>query len=144
MSKSPRKTPRKAVAERVGADQPPQADFEEVVSLIETARTRALAAVNTVLIDLYWQIGEYISHKIAAEGWGKGTVGTLAEYIQRRQPGRTGFSASNLWRMRQFFETYRGARKLAPLVRVLSWTHNLLVLAKCKREEEPEFHLGLA
>ena len=111
MSKSPRKTPRKAVAERVGADQPPQADFEEVVSLIESARTRALAAVNTVLIDLYWQIGEYISHKIAAEGWGKSTVGTLAEYIQRRQPGRTGFSASNLWRMRQFFETYRGAAK---------------------------------
>ena len=144
MSKSPRKTPRKAVAERVGADQPPQADFEEVLSLIESARTRALAAVNTVLIDLYWQIGEYISHKIAAEGWGKGTVGALAEYFQRRQPGRTGFSASNLWRMRQFFETHRGAPKLAPLVRELSWTHNLLVLAKCKREEEPEFHLGLA
>ena len=141
MSKSPRKTPRKAVAERVGADQPPQADFEEVVSFIESARTRALAAVNTVLIDLYWQIGEYISHKIAAEGWGKSTVGTLAEYIQQRQPGRTGFSASNLWRMRQFFETYRGARKLAPLVRELSWTHNLLILSRSRREEEREFYL---
>ena len=90
MSKSPRKTPRKAVAERVGADQPPQADFEEVLSLIDAARTRALAAVNTALIDLYWQIGEYISRKIAAEGWGKGTVEALAEYIQRRQPGMTG------------------------------------------------------
>ena len=55
MSKSPRKTPRKAVAERVGADQPPQADFDEVLSLIEAARTRAVAAVNTALIDLYWQ-----------------------------------------------------------------------------------------
>jgi predicted nuclease of restriction endonuclease-like (RecB) superfamily len=141
MSKSPRKTPRKAVAERVGADQPPQADFEEVVSFIESARTRALAAVNTVLIDLYWQIGEYISHKIAAEGWGKSTVGTLAEYIQQRQPGRTGFSASNLWRMRQFFETYRGAPKLAPLVRELSWTHNLLILSRSRREEEREFYL---
>jgi len=141
MSKSPRKTPRKAVAERVGADQPPQADFEEVLSLIDSARTRALAAVNTVPIDLYWQIGEYISHKIAAEGLGKGTVGALAEYIQRHQPARTGFSASNLWRMRQFFESYRVAPKLAPLVRELSWTHNLLILSRSKREEEREFYL---
>lgn len=107
MSKIPRKTPRKAVAERVGTDQPPQADFEEVLSLIDSARTRALAAVNTVLIDLYWQIGEQISRWIAVNGWGQGTVEELAEYIRKRQPNARGFSAQNLWRMRQFDETYR-------------------------------------
>ena len=79
-------------------------------------------------IELYWSIGEYISRKIADEEWGKGPSKALAEHIQRRQPGRSGFSASNLWRMRQFFETYRDEAKLAPLVRELSWTHNLLIL----------------
>jgi len=73
------------------------------------------------LIDLYWQLGEYISHKIAAATWGQRTVGALAEYLQRRHPGRSRFSASNLWRMRQFFETYRGLPKLAALLRELSW-----------------------
>ena len=83
-----------------------QPDFDVVVGLIEAARTRAVAAANTTLMDLYWNIGEYISGKIAAEEWGKGTVAALSETIQRRYPGVAGYSPQNLWRMRQFFETY--------------------------------------
>jgi predicted nuclease of restriction endonuclease-like (RecB) superfamily len=119
-------------------------DFDEVLGLIEAARTRAYAAVNTTLIKLYWSIGEHISRKTVENGWGKGTVEVLAETIQRRFPGMTGFSSSNLWRMSQFFETYRGNRKLAPLVRELSWTHNLLILSRCKLLKEREFYLRMA
>ena len=90
-----------------------------------------------------WSIGEYISRKIADEDWGKGTVTALADHIRRRYPGRSGFSASNLWRMRQFFELYRGEPKLAPVVRELPWTHNMLIMSRCKREEEREFYLRL-
>jgi len=43
--------------------------------------------------------------------------------------------------MRQFFETWRGFPKLSPLVRELTWTHNLLILGQCKRPEEREFYL---
>jgi predicted nuclease of restriction endonuclease-like (RecB) superfamily len=114
-----------------------------VLRLIEAARTRAVAAVNTTLIDLYWNVGEFISLKIADDGWGKGTVESLAETIQRRYPGTTGYSAPNLWRMRQFYEIYHDQPKLAPLVRELSWTHNLLIMSRCKRDEEREFYLRL-
>jgi len=141
MTRTPRRSPRKAAVERVGTDKAPQADFEEVLSLIDSVRTRALAAVNTVLIDLYWQIGEQISRRIAVNGWGQGTVEDLAEYIRIRQPNARGFSAQNLWRMRQFHETYRDRPKLSALLRELTWTHNLLILGKCKREEEREFYL---
>ena len=120
-----------------------KSDFDEVLRLIETARTRAFVAVNTTVIQLYWSIGEYISRKIAHEDWGKGTVTALADHIRRRHPGRSGFSASNLWRMRQFFELYRGEPKLAPVVRELPWTHNMLIMSRCKREEEREFYLRL-
>ena len=120
-----------------------QSDFDAVLRLIDAARGRAAAAVNTALIDLYWQIGEHISRKIADEGWGKGTVEALAQYIQERQPNARGFSASNLWRMIQFFDTYRDRINLAPLVRELSWTHNLLILSRCKRDEEREFYLRM-
>src|SRR5438046_1219161 len=82
-------------------------DFAEIVDMIQTARVRTLAAANTALIDLYWQVGEYLSRRIEADGWGKGTVAALALYIQRGNPGLTGFSPQNLWRMRQFFDTYR-------------------------------------
>ena len=119
------------------------AGFDEVLALIEATRSRVVTAVNTALIDLYWRIGQYISRKIVEEGWGQGTVTVLAEYIRARRPNARGFSASNLWRMMQFYETYRGLPKLAPLVRVLSWTHNLLIMSRSKRDEEREFHLRL-
>ncbi len=118
--------------------------FAEIVGLIEQARQRAYQAVNTALIDLYWQVGEEISRKIAVAGWGKGTVDELALYIQRQQPGIRGFSPQNLWRMRQFFDAYRGEPILSPLVRELPWSHNLVILAQSKRLEEREFYLRLA
>lgn len=58
----------------------------------------------------------------SAKGWGKGIVQQLAEDLQREFPGTGGFSASNLWRMKGFFETYRDAVKLAPLARGIGWS----------------------
>ena len=120
------------------------ASFRKVVAMIEAARARAYQAVNTELIELYWRVGGFISRKIAAAGWGKNTVLDLSLFIQARRPGITGFSASNLWRMRQFNDAYAAQPKLAPLVRVLPWSHNLLILGRCKRPEAREFYLRLA
>jgi predicted nuclease of restriction endonuclease-like (RecB) superfamily len=143
MSKAPMKPSRKTAIQRSGAASPSQAGFDEVLALIDAAKARAFAAVNTALIDLYWSIGQHISRKIAEEGWGQGTVEALAEAIRRRYPTISGFSARNLWRMMQFYETYRAQPKLAALVRELSWTHNLLIMSRSKREEEREFYLRM-
>lgn len=122
----------------------PQSDFAEVISLIQGARFRALTAVNTELINLYWSLGEYISRKVEKEGWGKAVVQGLAEYIREHEPGSKGFSAQNLWRMKQFYDTYRDNEKLSALLRELPWTHNLIILSKSKNVEEREFYLRLA
>lgn len=143
MSKIPKRNKPQNLAKPSSSQTPSHGDFDVVLGLIEAARTRAVAAVNTTLIDLYWNVGEFISLKIAKDGWGKGTVEFLAETIQRRYPGMTGYSAANLWRMRQFYEIYRDQPKLAPLVRELSWTHNLLIMSRCKRDDEREFYLRL-
>src|SRR5450432_3977627 len=127
MSKTPKKSNDRSLVKPARPNVPSPTDFDIVLGLIDAARTRAVTAVNTTLIELYWSIGEYISRKTIDEGWGQGTVKVLAETIQRRFPGMRGYSAQNLWRMRQFFETYRDQPKLAPLVRELSWTHNLLI-----------------
>ena len=144
MSKASGKPPRKTAIKPVESASPSQAEFGEVLALIDAAKVRAAAVVNATLMELYWSIGQYISRKIAEAGWGQGTVGVLAEYLQWRHPGRSGFSASNLWRMRQFFETYRGVPKLAALLRELSWSHSLAIMSRCKRDEEREFYLRLA
>jgi predicted nuclease of restriction endonuclease-like (RecB) superfamily len=143
MSKSPKKRHQTSLAKWAASNVASPAGFDDVLALIEAARTRAFTIVNTALIDLYWSIGERIASKIAEGKWGKGTVQKLAGHIQRRQPNVRGFSASNLWRMMQFYDTYRGLPKLAPLVRELSWTHNLLIMSRSTRDEEREFYLQL-
>ena len=122
----------------------PQDDFSEITQLIAAARQRAVQAVNTALIELYWQVGQTISRKIAAAEWGDGVVAQLAEHLAKTQPGLRGFTRPNLFRMRQFYEAYQGDEKVSPLVRQLPWTHNLIILNQSKRPEEREFYLRLA
>ena len=137
-------TKRKATLAKSVPPKSIENSFVEVLRLIQSARQRAYQAVNTELVRLYWQIGEYINLKIISDGWGKSTVQALSGYIQKKQPGIRGFSPQNLWRMRQFFETYRDQPKLSPLVRVLPWTHHLLILSYSKSEEEREFYMRVA
>jgi len=125
-------------------EAPDEAAFAEVVAMIQVARGRALAAANTALVGLYWQVGEYISAKLEASTWGEGVVDALALYIQRRHPGLRGFTRRNLFRMRQFFEAYRGQEKVSALLAQLPWTHHLLILSRSKRDEEREFYLRIA
>jgi len=144
LSKSPQKTTMGGLVPSSPAPESAQEDFDVVMGLIDAARTRAVAAVNTTLIELYWNIGEYISGKIESASWGEGVVDQLAAHIAQRHPGLRGFTRSNLLRMRQFYATYRGDGKVAPLVRQLPWTHNLIILSKSKRSEEREFYLRMA
>ncbi|AZE04611.1 PDDEXK nuclease domain-containing protein [Pseudomonas chlororaphis] len=120
------------------------AAFNEVAQMIAAARQRAMRAVNTELVELYWQVGAYISRKIQAAEWGDGVVEQLANYLARQQPGLRGFTRANLFRMRQFYEVYRDEEKVAPLVRQLSWSHNLVVLGQSKQAKEREFYLRMA
>lgn len=144
MSKKPKNASKQKLVRRTAHPPSSQKNFDEIVGLIDASRQRAVAAVNTALIDLYWQIGEYLNRRIADDGWGEGTVEELADYIRRKQPNVRGFSARNLWRMMQFVETYRDQPKLAPLVRELSWSHNLAILSRNRRDEEREFYLRMA
>lgn len=118
--------------------------FSEITKLIAAARQRAVRAVNTTLIDLYWQVGQIISHKIEQAEWGDGVVAQLAEHLAHTQPGVRGFTRPNLFRMRQFYEAYRHDEKVSALLRQLPWTHNLIILNQSKRPEEREFYLRLA
>lgn len=125
-------------------DNAARAEFGEILQLIASARQRAVQAVNTALIDLYWQVGEVISRKIAAAEWGDGVVRQLAEHVARSQPGLRGFTARNLFRMRQFYEAYRDQQLVSALLTQLPWTHHLIILGQSKRPEEREFYLRRA
>ena len=119
-------------------------EFSEIISIIEQSREKAFKAVNRELITMYWQVGAYISDKIKESGWGKATVDDFAIFIQKNRPDIKGFSASNIWRMRQFYDTYKDNEKLAPLVREISWTQNLIIMSRTKTDEARRFYLLLS
>lgn len=121
-----------------------QNQFAEIAGMIRASRQEALKIVNTTLIDLYWNIRQYIHTRIERSEWGKSIVEELARYLQQKDPGLKGFSDKNLWRMRQFYEAYKDNEKLSPLVREISWTNNLAIFSRCKTSEEKEFYLMLA
>lgn len=118
--------------------------FAEVVSMIQQTKANVISIANTALIDLYWKVGKYISDKLIDSEWGDGVVKQLAEYIEKTSPDVKGFSDKNLWRMKQFYETYCDAdEKLSPVVRQISWTNNLIIMSRAKSAEERAFYLML-
>lgn len=122
----------------------PTSQFDEVVKMIVEARGRVFRMANTALIDMYWQIGSFISEKIAHAEWGDGVVKQLAQHIATSIPEVKGFSDKNLWRMKQFYETYRDAdEKLSTLLRETSWSNNLTIMGRAKSVEERGFYLLL-
>ncbi len=123
---------------------PQDAGFSDIAQLITAARQRAVQAVNTSLIELYWQIGQRISQKITQAEWGDGVVEQLARYLARTQPGLRGFTRPNLFRMKQFYEAYPDPEFVSAVLRQLPWTHHLIILGQSKRPEEREFYLKLA
>ena len=118
------------------------ADFlVEIKTQIRQRQLQAFRAVNTEMLALYWWLGENISQRQAILGWGKAVVENLARDLQTEFPGRNGFSAQNLWAMRQFFNEYSDKPKLQSLIGEISWTKNLLVMARAKDDLEREFYL---
>ncbi len=131
------------MSEIASQDVQKQKEFSDVLKQIQQSRQKVFAHINTALIDLYWQIGQIISHKVSSEAWGKGVVSQLAAFITKQDPEIKGFSDKNLWRMKQFYETYQADEKLSPLVRELPWTHNTIIFSRCKSAEEREYYVKM-
>ncbi len=115
----------------------------EIKERIRSAQYEALRAVNKELITLYWDIGRMIVGRQEDQGWGKSVVQRLAGDLQKDFPGIQGFSSQNLWYMRQFFLEYSGKPKLQPLVGEISWSKNLVIMARCKDDLERGFYIRM-
>ena len=114
----------------------------EIKELIQRKQFQAIKIVNTETINLYWELGEEIYRQQREKG-GKSIVQILAKELQKEFPGTQGYSAANLWRMRNFYLTYCNSEKLAPLVREISWSNNIAIMEKCKDDLQREFYIQM-
>ena len=110
---------------------------------IRNSQYEAMKAVNQALISLYWGIGKEIYNQQEEKGWGKSIVEVLAKEIQKEFPDVKGFSARNLWRMRNFYIEYKDDEFLPPLVAEISWSKNIIIMEKCKDVLERKFYIKM-
>jgi predicted nuclease of restriction endonuclease-like (RecB) superfamily len=132
---------------------------------VQSARMAAGRAVNRELVALYWDIGRDIVEKQRTQGWGNAVVERLGTDLRREFPGVTGFSADNLWRMRQFYLEGTGTEFLAlfdssavgsfleqlvperqvaavrELMALVPWGHHVELLKKVKTPDARLFYL---
>ncbi len=118
-------------------------NFSEIVKMIETRRSNAYKKVNEELISLYWDFGKYISEKVNDANWGEKIVDKLVEFMKREYPTMKGFNRAGIYRMKQFYETYKDSEIVAPLVRQISWSHNVMILGATNSIEEKEFYIRM-
>ncbi len=115
----------------------------EVKKKIRESQYEALRAANKHLIDLYWSIGKMIVERQQDYGWGKSVVEQLSSVLQLEFPGTQGYSAQNLWYMRQFYLEYSQNENLQPMVGEISWTKHIIIFSKCKDELQREFYMRM-
>lgn len=118
-------------------------DFENIIAIIESAKARALKAVNVELITMYREVGKYLSTLVAESSFGDKVIDEVAAYIAKTNPAIKGFNRRGLYRMKQFYEAYKDDEIVTPLVTQISWTNHLLILSGTKTAEERRFYIEL-
>ena len=118
-------------------------NFPEIISIIETAKMRALKAVNTELITMYYEVGKYLSELCSNSKFGDKVINDVEMYISKNNPTIKGFNRRGLYRMKQFYELYKDDELVTPLVTQISWTNHLIIMSGCKTKEERLFYIKL-
>lgn len=118
-------------------------DFLSVVELMQNARENAIRKVNEELILLNFNVGKYISEQLEGQKWGSSYVDELAVFISNNCPGVKGFNRRGLYRMKQFYETYKDNEFVSTVLTQISWSNHLAILSSSKSDEEREFYIKL-
>ncbi len=103
-------------------------------SSIHQSQTKAVLAVNRVLIELYWEIGNQILKQQAEEGWGTKVIQQLSKDLKTAFPDMKGLSERNLKYMRQFAQTYSEFEFVQQVVAQIPWGHNCLLMSKLENK----------
>ncbi len=120
--------------------------IEELKIEIQKTQIKASISVNVEMLNLYWKIGQSISEKINIEKWGASVVEKASKDLQKLFPNQKGFSRTNLFSMRKWYEFYALSvsenKKVQQLVVQIPWGHNLVIISKIKDINEATFYVS--
>jgi predicted nuclease of restriction endonuclease-like (RecB) superfamily len=115
--------------------------FEDLKAKIHSAQLKAALAVNSALLEVYWDLGNEIVQKQKEAHWGDAILDQLSIDLKNSFPNIKGFSKRNLYAIRQWYLFYSQKFTIVPqAVAQLPWGHNRLIIAKTKDIEEALFY----
>lgn len=132
----------------------------DIKTAIQQAQLRAILAVNTEMILLYWQTGKMIAERQQQEGWSAKVIPRLAADLKLEFADLKGFSERNLGYMLRFALEYpeipilqqpvaklqntenetnmfllQSMANLQQVVAKIPWGHNILLMEKVKQKD---------
>lgn len=116
--------PRLVKVHNVHLDKNYVAWINEIKDRYRNAYIDATVKVNYENMLFNWQLGRDLVVKKAEEKWGSGVVEQISLDLKAEFPNRDGFSARNLWLMKQWYLFYSqndGLTKLKQLVSEFNW-----------------------
>lgn len=121
-------------------EQNQHTSFSVLLEAIRQARYDALKTVNIGLVNLYWQVGAFVSKQLIESQWGDKTVQQFADFLQKQDPALKGFDRKSIYRMIQFYESYRSAAIVASVEPQLKSDENQLpeIVTSSRRQLEKE------
>ena len=118
----------------------------ELKILISKTQIKASLSVNRELLLMYWNIGKSISEKIIKANWGESVVDELSKDLKKIFEDQKGFSRSNLFSMKKWYEFYSAGEieieKVQQLVGQIPWGQNILIITKSKSVNEALFYVS--
>ena len=107
--------------------------FEEIKTLLDTARRKVVTTVNTTMITTYFEIGRRIVEEEGGDSnYGKAIISKLSDELTR-EFGK-GFSETNLRQMKKFFLAYKKQQTVSVDFK-LSWSHYITLMRIDNLEE---------
>jgi len=118
----------------------------ELKRLINSSQIKASLSVNREMLAMYWEIGKSVSEKVEVMEWGSSIVDVLSKDLRKLFPNQKGFSRTNLFYMKKWFEFYSANNvefeKVQQLVGQIPWGQNIVIMSKSKDIDEAIFYLN--
>ncbi len=118
-------------------------EFKKLINIIENAKNRTYQKINEELVLMYSEVGKFISQKLKSADYGDKVIDELVVFFEKNYPDLKGFNRRGLYRMKQFYETYKDDEIVSPLVTQLTWSNHLKIMSSCKSKEERHFYINM-
>ena len=141
--------------------------ISELKTKIHSVQIKASIAVNSALIEFYWELGKMISEKQELVNWGDKLIEQISKDLKIEFPNMKGLSISNLKYAQRFYTFYTNftiSQQVVDqlqdtnskdiiihpllvgefnfdLIKKIPWGQNILIFTKSKDKKEAKFYI---